>query len=63
MNAPANQRHPPPDDANVYNSFAETLAANGRTSDAIAMYERVLELGSKHEGVMRAVARLREHEP
>lgn len=48
-----------PDEANVYDSFGEALAANGRTSDAIAMYERALELDPKREEAKRALQRLR----
>jgi tetratricopeptide (TPR) repeat protein len=48
-----------PDEANVYDSFGEALAANGRTSDAIAMYERALELDPKREEAKQALQRLR----
>jgi CubicO group peptidase (beta-lactamase class C family) len=51
-----------PNDANVYDSYGEALAANGRTADAIAMYERSLELDPKNEGAKRALERLRERE-
>ncbi|HVG24902.1 MAG TPA: serine hydrolase [Thermoanaerobaculia bacterium] len=48
-----------PADANVYDSYAEALAANGRVADAIAMYERALELNPKNEGARKALERLR----
>jgi CubicO group peptidase (beta-lactamase class C family) len=48
-----------PEDANVYDSYAEALAANGRTAEAVAMYERALELNPNNEGAKRALERLR----
>ncbi|MBV8516131.1 MAG: serine hydrolase [Acidobacteria bacterium] len=48
-----------PDDANVYDSYAEALAANGRNEDAIAMYEKALQLDPSRESAKKALARLR----
>ncbi|HET7436130.1 MAG TPA: serine hydrolase [Thermoanaerobaculia bacterium] len=48
-----------PNDANVYDSYAEALAANGKTADAILMYERSLELDAKNERAKRAIEALR----
>ncbi|MFP5246137.1 MAG: serine hydrolase [Thermoanaerobaculia bacterium] len=51
-----------PNDANVYDSYAEALAANGKTSEAIVMYERALQLDPKNERGARALERLRAME-
>jgi CubicO group peptidase (beta-lactamase class C family) len=48
-----------PEDANAYDSYAEALAANGRTADAIAMYERSLALNPANEAGRRALEKLR----
>lgn len=48
-----------PNDANVYDSYGEALAANGRTTDSIAMYERSLELNPQNDGARRALEQLR----
>ncbi len=48
-----------PQDANVYDSYGEALAASGRTADAIAMYERSRELNPANEAAKRALERLR----
>jgi tetratricopeptide (TPR) repeat protein len=48
-----------PESANVYDSYAEALAANGRNEEAIAMYEKALQLDPAREPAKKALARLR----
>jgi CubicO group peptidase (beta-lactamase class C family) len=47
-----------PNDANAYDSLAEALAVNARTSEAIAAYRRSLELNPANERGKEALRRL-----
>jgi CubicO group peptidase (beta-lactamase class C family) len=50
-----------PDDFNVYDSYAEALAANGRKSDAVLMYRKSLALNPKNEGGRRKLEELEKN--
>ena len=48
-----------PDDANLYDSYGEALAANGRKAEAILAYKRSLELKPDNEKGRAALKALR----
>jgi len=48
-----------PDSANAHDSLGEALMTAGRTSEAIASYERSLELDPKNDNARQMLLRLR----
>jgi CubicO group peptidase (beta-lactamase class C family) len=49
-----------PNSFNVYDSYAEALAENGKRSEAILMYRRAIALNPKSEGSIQALKALEE---
>lgn len=49
-----------PGSSNVYDSYAEALAENGRKAQAIAMYKKAIALDPKNEERVRSLQKLQE---
>jgi CubicO group peptidase (beta-lactamase class C family) len=49
-----------PNSFNVYDSYGEALAANGKKAEAILMYRKAIALNPKSEGSIRALQRLEQ---
>ena len=47
-----------PDSFNVYDSYAEALAANGKKPEAILMYKKAISLNPNSEGSRKALKSL-----
>jgi tetratricopeptide (TPR) repeat protein len=47
-----------PNSFNVYDSYAEALAENGKREEAILMYRKAIALNPKSEGSLQALKRL-----